>query len=311
MSHPLTSMNLSGVDLNLLWTLHVVLDTPTVAAASRRLGVTPSAVSNALARLRDLLDDPLLVRHGRGLVPTPRAEALRPVLASVFADLDHALLRDGGFDAATTPRTFRLALSDGEQVTVLPALAAAFARRFPKAALEIVSVDTLIARGGLAGSDVDAALGPDGGDAHQTWLFDEGAVLVVRTGHPALDGGPAALFAQRHVDVRLALGQGGQGHAQAETAMRGAGIVRDVAVVVPTFSAAARVVAATDWVAGLPNRLAEAAAATLPLQIVPFPGPFAIGMYLLWHARTDADPGSTAFRALVREVVQDGLDQPS
>ena len=121
-------MSLSAVDLNLLLMLDTVLAERSVARAARRLHVTPSAVSNGLARLRAVLDDPLLIRSGRGVVPTPRAAALAPALARSLRDLDHAI-HDGGFDPATTDREFTLATADVGQVVKLPGIVAALAAR--------------------------------------------------------------------------------------------------------------------------------------------------------------------------------------
>src|SRR5215472_1257480 len=113
-------VNLSSIDLNLFLVLHAVLEERSATRAARRLHVTPSAVSNALARLRALLGDPLLVRSGRGVVPTPRAAALAPALARALRDLDQAVHGDA-FDPATTDRELTLAMADVIQVVRLPA----------------------------------------------------------------------------------------------------------------------------------------------------------------------------------------------
>ena len=104
-------MNLSNLDLNLLFTLHAVLAERSVARAAARLHVTSPAVSNALARLRDAIGDPLFVRKGRGLTPTPRALELEATLTSTFGALERALTATP-FDPKTSERSFSLALSD-------------------------------------------------------------------------------------------------------------------------------------------------------------------------------------------------------
>src|SRR5215831_13642500 len=106
-------MNLSSIDLNLLLVLHTVLTEKTVVRAATKLNVTPPAVSNALARLREILEDPLLVRRGRGLVATPRAAELAPKLEAAVGMLHRAL--EERFDPAVTTRQFSLALSDADQ----------------------------------------------------------------------------------------------------------------------------------------------------------------------------------------------------
>ncbi len=105
------AMNLSSVDLNLFLVLHAVLEERSATRAAARLNVTQSAISNALSRLSRLLGDPLVVRQGRGLVPTPRAEELHPLLREATESLSLALDRRG-FVAAETTRTFTISLSD-------------------------------------------------------------------------------------------------------------------------------------------------------------------------------------------------------
>src|SRR5579864_4960954 len=101
-----TAMNLSTLDLNLLLVLHVVLEERSATRAAKRLSVTQSAVSNAIARLRSVLADPLVVRSGRGLSPTPRAEELRPFIAQAVAQLQVAVDRGMAFDPRISERSF-------------------------------------------------------------------------------------------------------------------------------------------------------------------------------------------------------------
>lgn len=296
-------VNLSSVDLNRLLALHAVLEERSVSRAAARLHVTPPAVSNTLALLREQLGDPLVVRAGRGLVPTPLGEALAPRLAEVVAAVGR-VLEPRSVDPRTTTRTFSLACSDAEQIVVAPRVAEAFARELPRARLRIVSVDALAASGGLA-ADVDAAIAPavpPSPGHHALDLFDEEGVLVVRRDHPQVRGVvDRDLFnALRHVDILLSLGQGGIGHRVVEDFLASLGLRRDVAVTVPTFSAAAAIVARTDWIGGMPRRLADLFVRQLPLVVPtsPLPG-LTFRMQLHWHERTHADPGGQLFRALV------------
>ncbi len=153
-------MNLSAIDLNLLWLLHAVLTERSVTAAAKKLSVTAPAVSNGLARLRGVLGDPLFVRSGRGLVPTPRALELEPVLAQTFAHLQRSLEGGVRFSPRTCERKFTIALSDADQIAFLPRLSAEFSKRLPRARLRVVSLDTLVSTGGLAGELVDLTIGP-------------------------------------------------------------------------------------------------------------------------------------------------------
>src|SRR5688500_1339905 len=153
--------------------LDTVLAERSVARAARRLSVTPSAVSNALARLRAALGDPLVTRSGRGIVPTPRAAALSPLLARALRDLEHAV-HGSDFDPKTTDRTFTVGISDAAQLVNLPPLVALLAVEMPRARLRVVSVHTLFLSGGLGGTEVDAVLGvgEKGPGIHSRALYD-------------------------------------------------------------------------------------------------------------------------------------------
>jgi len=124
MIETIMNVNLSAIDLNLFLVLHAVLEERSATKAAARLHVTQSAVSNALGRLRQLLGDPLVVRHGRGFVPTPRAEQLAPLLRDVADRLAVAFDR-GGFVAEESTRTFTIALADSHQACEGPRIAQA------------------------------------------------------------------------------------------------------------------------------------------------------------------------------------------
>ncbi len=179
-------MSLSTLDLNLLLVLDTVLRERSVAQAARRLHVTPSAISNALAKLRAALGDPLLTRRGRGIVPTPRAEELAPTLARALAELER-VVRPTPFDAVTCSRTFTLAMADAGQVASLPAIAVALTKAMPNARLRVVGIDSLLALGDLSSNEVDLHFGirATGPGIHAEALYDEPTLLVARAAHPA------------------------------------------------------------------------------------------------------------------------------
>lgn len=298
-------MNLSSVDLNLFHVLHVVLEERSVTAAAARLHVTPPAVSNALRRLRDLFGDPLFVRSGRGLVPTPRAVELGPTLARALGELEGAV-RGDAFDPQTSTRTFTLALSDADQLTTLPDLARRFGDRLPRAHLRVVSVDVLLSSGGLAGTEIDLVIGPpaEGPGLHCETLHQEEGTFVVRSDHPRIGARltKKRFDAERHVDTHIAHGRGGAGHRVAEDAFAAHGLTRNVAVTVPTFVAAAFVAASTELVAGIPRRLAESLRGAVPIRIVRGPlAVFRMPLCMSWHDRTDGDPAMQVFRGIVAE----------
>ena len=289
----------SSPDLNLLVVLNAVLTEGSVAKAADRLHVTPPAVSNALARLRVLMGDPLVTKKGRGIVPTPRALELAPKLAKTLRELQD-VVHSGSFSAATTTRRFTIALSDVGQVALLPPIAELFAKEMPRATLRAVGVDSLILLGGLAGTEIDLVIGPDQGsvDIHTERLFEQEAVLICRATHPALKR-RATL---RHVAVEMAPNQGLRNLA--ESAYAQAGVSRDIAMIVPTFSAAAAVVAVTDLVATVPESLYATMGHVLRLGTLPLPiPPLMISSNMCWHARTHTDATAAGFRDIVRRAV--------
>jgi DNA-binding transcriptional LysR family regulator len=309
-------MNLSAVDLNLFLVLHAVLETGSATGAARQLHVTQSAVSNALARLRDVLGDPLLVRSGRGLVPTPRCESLRPLIASAVSQLQTAV--DGQrFDPAESTRQFTLSCGDNQDVCDLPRLVEAFARQLPKAKLRVVSIDYVISNDGLVTGDVDAALGPiqvaSREGFHGEPLYLEDITFIARKDHPRLRGTALTkedFCAVPHVDLHISQGRPGVGHRLFEQLMKERGLTRQVALSVSHFVAAAMAVSRTDYIVGMPKRTADALCAMLPLkqlELVPQTPPLV--MALIWHARTHADPGARYFREFVVDTLRDGSVQ--
>jgi len=305
----ITTMNLAALDLNLLVVLQIALEERSATRAARRLHVTQSAVSNSLARLRELFDDPLLVRSGRGLVPTPRAQELAPLLGVAFERLE-AALQQAPVDPARSERTFCLACPDGQQIRDVPRIVQLLKQRMPQAKLTVISIDTLLARGGLAAAVADGALAPpptaSEKDLRFEPLYSEDAVLVVRRDHPCAGGRVTrkAFNALEHVDTLIALGEAGRGHQAAESAFARAGLERRVTVAVPSFTAAAMTVSQTRLAATLPRGVARALALHLPITLLEMPiRGFSIPVGLLWHERTEKDGLCREFRKVIAEAI--------
>jgi DNA-binding transcriptional LysR family regulator len=298
-------VSITSFDLNLLRVLDAVLTEGSVARAARRLHVTPSAVSNALARLRVLIGDRLITKKGRGIVPTPRALELAPVLAKSLRDLQHAV-HGGAFNPAITTRSFTIALSDANQLVLLPRIASLFSTVMPRARLRAISIDSIAQLGGLAGSEVDAVIGPHAGgeDIHAELLIDQPTVLVCRRDHPIVSEPQSRdmMATLQHVAVEMAPGK--TLRDMTDAAYTAAGVARHVAMTVPSFMCAAAVAAMTDFVATVPEPLYNAVGLTLRLRTIPPPiPPFSVPMNLCWHERTHTDLAAAGFRELVRRAV--------
>lgn len=299
-------IDLAGVDLNLLVALDALLAERNVTRAAARLGRTQPATSHALGRLRELLGDPILVRSGRGMVPTPRALAIAEPLARTLADVRRILGEEGAFDAATSTRTFRLACPD-LLAAFLPELLASMSEAAPSVGLAVRAPDGDTA--GALGS-TDLALAPANVEAsglmrkvlgRVTW------VVLAREGHPGVGRRLtlARWCAHPHVQVRVT--DGGEA-SFVDRALAAAGVERRVSLHVPSFLVAPEVVARTDHFFTAPRELVAPIARRLglvmhrpPLAISPVP----VAAY--WHERTHADPGHRWFRDVVGGVVTDVL----
>lgn len=297
-------VSIMAFDLNLLLVLEMVLRERSVARAAQRLHVTPSAVSNSLAKLRAQLGDPLITRKGRGIIPTPRAMELQPALARAIGDIERAVTAP--FEAGRCTRTFTLAMADALQVTWLPQLAAALARKMPLARLRVVGIDALLSLGNLSSGEIDLHVGvrATGPGIRAEPLYDERTVLVARRAHPQCSArlSRERLGTLRHVAVELAPGRGFRDPVAAAYAR--AGVEREVSVTVATFAAAAAVAARSDLVATLPASLLTAQGKALGLIAVRGAVPkHSVALALCWHERTQVDPATSTFRDLVRAVI--------
>lgn len=293
-------------DLNLLVTLDVLLAEGSVARAARRLRLSPSAMSRALARLRAATGDPLLVRAGRGLVPTPRALELRG-RTGPLVEAAEALLRPAErLDLARLERGFVLQSAEGFAETFGPALLARVAREAPGLRLRF---EPRLGRQGAALRDGSADLqtgvvGPElGPELRSQALFRDRFVAVVPPGHPLARGRltPARYAAAPQVRVARI----GQERGTVDEALAALGLERRVAVTVGGYGTALAFVRAAGLVATVPERHT----AGLRGDLVCLELPFALDevtIALLWHPRHEADQAHRWLRERLREVCGEG-----
>ena len=293
-----------GPDLNLLVTLDVLLSEGSVARAARRLRLSPSAMSRALARLRETVGDPLLVRAGRGLVPTPRALELRERVGQLVQDSRSVLSRAQKLDLARLERTFTLRTSDGFVENFGPALVARVAEDAPGVRLHIlqkVDKDREPLRGGsvdLETGVIDETTGPE---VRTRALFRDRYIGVVRLGH--------ALYRRKVTPARYASGKhvlvARQGLAASpiDDALKPLRLERKITAIVGGFAAALVLARDSDLIATVPERHTGNLRAGMHSFLMPVAVPgFTISM--LWHPRMDADIAHRWLRACVHEVCQ-------
>lgn len=292
-------------DLNLLVTLDVLLAEGSVTRAARRLRLSPSAMSRALARLRDATGDPLLVRAGRDLVATPRAIELRERVTQLVQDARAVLRPVEALDLRQVRRIFTLRTSEGFVETFGPALIDRLAGEAPGVQLRFVQKpdkDSKPLRDGLIDLETGVVEGDTGPELRTQVLFYDRYVGVVRQGHVLTTGAmtPARYAAERHVAVsRDALAK-----SLIDDLLAADGLAREVATVVGGFATAISLARSSSLVATVPERHTQGlregmASLELPMPVAAFP------VSLLWHPRMEADPAHRWLRGRVRDICAD------
>ncbi|PYY66323.1 LysR family transcriptional regulator [Pseudomonas jessenii] len=289
-------------DLNLLITLNVLLEEGSVARAAKRLRLSPSAMSRALARLRETTGDPLLVRAGRGLVPTPRALELRERVGLLVQDAEAVLRPAEALDLKQLTRTFTLRTSDGFVENFGPPLIARLNAAAPGVRLNFVqklNKDSTLLRDGsvdLETGVIDESTSPE---VRTRMLFRDRFIGLVREGHPLTQGEMTAVryAAARHILVSR------RGHEKGvmDDALSELGLQRDIVTIVAGFSSAIALARASELVASVPERHVGNLCQGMHCFALPFPTP-PITVSMLWHPRMDADPAHRWLRGCVWDV---------
>ncbi len=291
---------LKAIDLNLVLALDALLAECHVTRAADRLGISQSAASHALARLRSLFDDPLLVRGPRGtMTPTPRAELLAPAVHRVLVDLAGVLRGEPAFDPATARRTFRIGASDYVELVLLPRLLERLGRIAPGVDLW---VHPFSGHGDeeLISGVLDVVIGPPRGTArpagsYEKVLFDESFTCIVRTGHPLADA--RMTLARYCAAPHLLVAPRGTPGSVVDDALAAAGKSRRIAAAIPHFLVVPYIIAGSDLVATLASRVAAMFSETLGL--VCMPPPLTIPKFQIavaWHERGHHDAPQRWFR---------------
>ncbi len=285
-------MQLSAVDLNLLVVLATLLETRSVKAAAARLALSPSATSHALGRLRTLTGDPLLVRAGRRLVPTARAEALRPALVRFVHEAEAVLRAGDAVDPAALARAFRVLTNDYGELLLLAPLGAALAQEARHVDLYALPAGVRDVSEALRNGDADLAIGAFADlppDVAAAPLLEDEFVCLLRAGHPALRGRltKRRFLALEHVLVAPR----GEPVGVVDRLLAERGETRRVARTVSGFLVAPALVASTDYVVTISRRVAERVADVHGLAVRKAPiAPEGFTIRLAWHRRADGDP---------------------
>jgi DNA-binding transcriptional LysR family regulator len=298
-------MNIRSMDLNLLVALDALVAERSVTRAGRRLGLSQPAVSNALRRLRQTLDDPVLVRTSQGMVPTPRASELIVPVRKLLAELEAVLSTDTGFDPSRAENVFRVTAIDHAFVVLVPPLARLLAESAPSIRLDFWPYRETTHQD-LESGAVDAAILPGREHGRRPGfrfveLYDDHFDCLVRRDHPHV-GRRLTLDTYLELGHVLASPRSRRG-GLVDRALQQQGLARRVHVIVPHFAAAPFVVAQTDLVATLPRGVARPFARMLDLRVLPPPIVFEAGPWnLVWHERTLHDPAHAWLREQIQAV---------
>jgi DNA-binding transcriptional LysR family regulator len=299
---------MADTDLNLLTALDALLAEGSVAGAARRLGLSASAMSRTLARLRAATGDPLLVRAGRGMVPTPHAAELRERVRDLAQDA-RAVLRPAvaSLDLAELKRSFTIRSNDGFVEVFAAQLVAAVTAAAPNVRLHFApkpDKDVSALREGLVDLEI-GVLGKSGPEVRLQTLFRDHFVCAVREGHPLL--GRGKITAERYAACgHVVASRRGHWSGPVDEALAALGLSRTVVVVVPSFRAALAVASVSDLVALVTGSFFDATqghqAPSGPALVRSFPLPVRtepIAVSQMWHPRLEADPAHRWLRGLV------------
>jgi DNA-binding transcriptional LysR family regulator len=293
---------MSTPDLNLLVTLDVVLTEGSVTRAAERLHLSPSAMSRALARLRAATGDPLLVRAGRGLVPTPRALELRAQVSQLVQEAKVVLHPAGQLNLTQLARTFTIRAREGFVENFGSDLIARVGAAAPGVRLCFVPKPTKESTS-LRDGSVDLEIGvvgkTTGPEVRAQALFTDRFIGVVRKGHPLSQGEitPSRYASGRHISVS----RRGRDTGPIDDALKPLGLERAIATIVGSFSTALALARSSDLVASVPERQTGNLRAGMHTFPLPIPTP-EITIALLWHPRLDADGAHRWLRGLVLET---------
>jgi DNA-binding transcriptional LysR family regulator len=302
-------MDLKDIDLNLLVLFNQLVLERRVSKVAETLGLSQPAVSNALARLRKLTDDPLFLRTTRGMEPTPFAQQLAEPISYALGMIHGAVNQKSSFDATTARRAFTIGMTDIGEIYFLPALMEALAREAPGVTVSTVRNPDEHLRDDMEAGRIDLALGllPKlKAGFFQRRLFRQRYVCMFRKGH-RFDKRKVSLAefsSAEHVVISE-----GTGHGRVDELLERSGVSRTVRLTVPHFVSVGHILHKSDMVATVPERLAQALVGPFELTYVGHPATLpVIAINMFWHAKYHKDPANEWLRTIVFRV---HADQPA
>ena len=301
-------LNLKNFDLNLLRVLDMLLREQNVSRAAERLALSQPPVSNSLARLRLLFDDPLLVRIGRHMQPTPRALALEGPIRAALQQIEQTLSAGEAFEPHLSQQQIRIAVTDFVEQLCMPPLLVRLQERAPNLRIDIAHLAPTLPADALDRGELDMVLGRfedvPARFTRRSW-HSETLRIALRTGHPLAEAGLDlnTFLRLRHIWVH-----GGQTRGMVDQWLGKQGLTRQIVYTTPNYLQAAHLAACSDLCVVLPTQLANQFARLLPLQL--FDLPFNVGSFhleLVYVAQRQRDP---ALAWMVEQILAVRPDSP-
>lgn len=302
-------MRFNKLDLNLLVALDALLTEKSITRASARIHLSPSAMSNALGRLREYFNDELLVQIGRQMELTPRAAALQTDVRDVLNRIQATLAAEPIFDPSTSTRTFRVFATEYAQSVLGMYVTALAARQGFRGLLEFLA-PTLHPHRDIERDEADLILIPESmASAHHPHelVFEEDFSCLVWAGSRWARQPPdaAQYLEARHAVIRPV-------PSFENLSLNRLGVTRQVAVVTPSFSVLPSLIVGTDYLATVHTRLAEKAVLSWPLLRCPMPLPIdRMPLVMQWHKYRTHDPGTVWLRGVFQQAVLDMQGVPA
>ena len=299
-------MKLRSIDLNLLAVFDAIAAEGNLTRAAKKLGISQPAMSNALARLREALDDPLFVRTGRGMECTPRAKLMAEPIRQALDLMQNSLRADSAFDFASSRRTFTVAVEDYGEAVVMPRFMEWLNRAAPGVRVRIRPESGSALQAEMKSGGIDMAM-----DYHRSYsddfrvqpLMEETLVSMVRQDHPLV--GDSLSLEQYATLAHVVIEPRSPRGPVVDRELKKHGLTRDIALQVPHFLSMPLIVRSTDFICTLPLRMARVYAEHFRLKVLRPPIDFpAIPIYLVWNKRLDADPGQQWLRNSFRDLCQ-------
>lgn len=295
------------MDLNLMRTFRIVYDEKSLTVAAEQLGLTQPAVSYSLARLRDLLGDPLFLRTGQGMQPTPAAHRLAEQISEGLDLIDNALQTHQKFDPNKDRRVYRLTMSDIGEMVFLPPLCEYLARHAPGVRLEVGPVSLEALPDALRTGSIDLAIGNfpvSSHSVHHASLFHEEYACMIRARHPLAKRkvlSPDDFLSLSHIFVASSM----NAHRMLEDILLAQGVHRQIALQVPHFTVVPDILLRTDMICTIPHVVARQFNLRKEFRIFKLPIPVPpTDVAVHWHARFDSNQSNRWLREVALKLLR-------